>query len=195
MMELSFAIRPADIGDVPDIVALQLLCYGADFHEDAQAFANKITQPDNLCWVAENTENGTLLAYMMSVRATMQHFPCLNMLDYQQPPQGDTLYLHDMAIAPSARGKGIKHQLLNQVLQQAQALQLQQALLVAVQGAQPVWEKQGFQVIDAAEFGLQQVLASYGKEAVLMGRDINTSTSQKGIDTFTIIMYHLWHRL
>lgn len=179
MMETSFLIRQANLDDVPSIVALQLLCYGADFHEKAEAFANKITQPDNLCWVAED-RGGRVVAYVMSVRATSTYFPCLNMQDYRQPQQGDTLYLHDMAIAPSARGRGIKHQLLNQLLQQAQSLHLQQALLVAVQGAQPVWEKQGFQVVDAAALDLQKVLESYGDEAVLMYMRLMEDASTSG---------------
>ncbi|NOL49852.1 GNAT family N-acetyltransferase [Pelistega europaea] len=275
MNQQMWSIRPAKAEDVPHIVALQLLCYGESFHEDAQAFLNKITQKDNLCWVVESNQGGvpyetsakmpkvsksqvhniqypdqlyrqqrqtskqteqqtkvliseqmgqqtnmliseqmgqqtnvliseqmgqqtnvlihvkdnqqhlylddnkfkedtpgSLLAYMMCARATMQYFPCLNMLDYQQPIDGDTLYLHDMAIAPQARGLGLKHQLLTRVLQQAQQLSLKQALLVAVQGAAPVWRKQGFEVVDAQKLGLADVLASYGDDAVLMYRKL-----------------------
>ena len=41
-------------------------------------------------------------------------------------------------------------------------------MLVAVQGAQPIWEKQGFVIANAQELGLAHVLATYGEEAVLM---------------------------
>jgi len=166
-MKKRFVVRQARVEDIKQIDSLQLLCYGPDFYEETQAFLNKITQPDNLCWVATE-ESGELLAYLMCVRATMQNFPCLNCLDYQQAEQTDTLYLHDMSIAPSARGMGIKYELLASVFQQAQALGLKQAMLVAVQGAKPIWEKQGFVVANAQELGLAHVLTSYGEEAVLM---------------------------
>lgn len=170
-MQKRFVVRQARVTDINQIDRLQLLCYGPDFYEEAQAFLNKMTQRDNLCWVATD-ENGELLAYLMCVRATMRHFPCLNSLHYQQAEQGDTLYLHDMSIAPSARGMGIKYKLLMSVFQQAQTLGLKQAMLVAVQGAQPIWEKQGFVVANAHALGLTHVLATYGKEAVLMVKSL-----------------------
>lgn len=159
-------IRPAITNDVEAIVALQKHCYQADFHEVASAFLSKITCADSLCWVAE--EEGKLLAYLMSVPTKAGQVPCLNTENYQVPTDADILYLHDMAISPLARGRGIKHQFLDKVFAQAKQYHLGKAVLIAVQDSSPIWEKEGFEIIEARQLGLAETLSSYGHQARLM---------------------------
>jgi ribosomal protein S18 acetylase RimI-like enzyme len=75
----------------------------------------------------------------------------------------DCLYLHDIAILPQAQGLGIGKQVLSRLVDSAQRLGLKSLCLVAVQGAQSYWAKQGFSRQDGT-----QSLASYPHGAVTM---------------------------
>ena len=79
----------------------------------------------------------------------------------------DCVYLHDFAIAPAHRGQRLAALLLRQVLQNARAAGLRQAVLVAVQGADAWWLRHGF--TPAAP---PQPLASFGAAAVWMTRGL-----------------------
>ncbi|NOL51033.1 GNAT family N-acetyltransferase [Pelistega suis] len=169
-VQQSLTIRPAQEGDVAAICALQKQCYSEAFHENEIAFLSKINGAKGLCWVAEN--QGQLLAYLMSVPVKTPYIPCLNMENYQQPDGADMLYLHDMAIVPHARGLGLKRRLLDKVLAHAQQAHFRQAILIAVQNSVPIWEKEGFSIVDASVLELAEVLQSYGSDAKLMSKTL-----------------------
>lgn len=167
----SLTIRPAQEGDVVAIVALQKRCYREVFHESEQAFLSKIKGSKGFCWIVEGQDK--VLAYLMSVPAKTPYIPCLHMENYQQPEGADILYLHDMAITPQARGQGLKRRLLDKVLVHAHQVHFRQVILIAVQNSVPVWEKEGFSVVDANSLGLEKVLQSYGSDAKLMSKTLS----------------------
>lgn len=100
--------------------------------------------------------------------------PSLNTLLGAIPASADTLYLHDVALLPEARGAGAGTVVLALLLAHAAALKLDRLCLVAVNGSVPYWTRQGFVVTNAV--ALQARLASYGNDARCMVRAVSTAS-------------------
>ncbi|ARU05853.1 hypothetical protein CCO03_15260 [Comamonas serinivorans] len=88
-------------------------------------------------------------------------------------PQADTLYLHDLALQPQARGSGLARRLVREVLAAGQARGLRTAALIAIQGSVPFWQAQGFAGVAPDSAELARKLRSYGAEAQLMRRSLS----------------------
>jgi ribosomal protein S18 acetylase RimI-like enzyme len=86
------------------------------------------------------------------------------------PEAPDTLYVHDLAVAPRALGRGLARRLLAQLLDGARARGLRHSALVSVQGSQGFWAGLGYGV-DAARPRCA-ALASYPGEARYMCRPL-----------------------
>lgn len=81
------------------------------------------------------------------------------------PPQPAALYLHDLALLPTARGSGAAGEVVYYLLDLARGLHLQRVSLVAVSGSAGFWARQGFQALDAVA---PSELQAYGEDAVFM---------------------------
>jgi len=81
----------------------------------------------------------------------------------------EVLYIHDLAIAPDARGLRMGVQLVARAFDAARASGLCEAELVAVEGAHGFWHRLGFREGHSAAIAAK--LASYGADARWMRRD------------------------
>lgn len=61
--------------------------------------------------------------------------------------QADVFYVHDVAVAPRCRGRGIGRLLAARLLDLARARGFTRAELVSVQGSASFWEKFGFRAV------------------------------------------------
>ena len=154
------SLRPALISDIPEILRIQALCYTSIEPEKADAFINKLQQAADCAYVVEDKnniikdsndnahteikENGKLLAYVFALPIRIEQPPTLDADDFIVPQQADCLYLHDLAIDPSARGLGLSAPLLEAFFHTAQVRQLSQASLIAIQNSVPFWQRYGF---------------------------------------------------
>lgn len=155
-------LRPMRPDDLPAVLTLQALAYRPEFHEPPEAFAGKLTHYPQSAWVVE--DDAALLAYLFAQPARRGHPPPLK--DAGRPVCApDALHLHDLAVAPAARGRGIARQLLDTALAWGRAQGLAFATLVAVQDSAQRWRHMGF--IDARP---EKSLASYGPGAVYLVR-------------------------
>lgn len=75
------------------------------------------------------------------------------------------LYLHDMAIGPQSKEKGIGRAAAIKLFEVAQNKGINRVSLVAIQGAESFWSKIGFQEVTGVN-----VCSSYGEKAVLMDK-------------------------
>ncbi len=157
------AMTPVDLDAV---LALQQRCYGVDFLERREAFAAKLAVTDGLgcCWMARD-EDGQRLAYAVSLPICEATLPALDAPRCQRPVSPTLLYLHDMAVAPEARSLGLASRLLERLRESAGALGLGRMGLVAVQGSQPYWQRQGFAEAAALTAPLRAKLTSFGADA------------------------------
>ncbi len=84
------------------------------------------------------------------------------------PARPDTLFIHDIAIAPHARGQGAAAAFLADAADTASAAGLPSLTLVAAYGTARLWRRFGFD--DVADPALAAKLAPYGAEAVYLLR-------------------------
>jgi GNAT superfamily N-acetyltransferase len=96
--------------------------------------------------------------------------PALNTLAERLPADADVLYLHDLALHPGARGRGLTSPVIEQVVRLAQTEGLPAVSLVAVNDATAFWRLRGFE--DAPSPTMATKLASYGSDAAYMIRSL-----------------------
>ena len=83
------------------------------------------------------------------------------------PEECDSLYLHDMAVLPEMRGRGVGELLLRRFEEAARARKLAGSHLVAIQGAETFWRRMGYREKPGVDM---EKLAGYGTAAFLMAK-------------------------
>ncbi len=160
-------IRPMTPTDLPGVLAVQQRCYPPVFHEPSAAFASKLTGAPDTCWVAACADEG-IVAYLVSLPVDAHSLPVLHAAQWQAPAQAQWLYLHDLAVAPLARGRSLAPRLVAQAQRSARALRLRQMVLVAVQGSQGFWQQHGFAAQALPAEAISGKLDSFGPDAQFM---------------------------
>lgn len=148
------AMREADL---PAIHALQCAAYPPDYHEPEAALASHLAAGPETCFVAERENR--LLAYVFA--HPWQGEPPRLHEALPERRQADHLFVHDLAVSPTARGHGTAALLVQAVQQAASTQRLEEIRLVALAQARPFWHRHGFEALPAA------LPACYG-EACLM---------------------------
>ena len=109
---------------------------------------------------------GRLAGYVLSHPWMRFCPPALNQVLRTLPAPTDGVYIHDLAVAPWARGTGAGQELAAAALQAARDSSLPRVGLEAVGESEPFWERQGFRGVDRAYLATK--LASYGAGARYM---------------------------
>jgi len=160
-------VRGLTPADVPAVLRIQALCYGAAFSESAAVFTRRLQAPHHCSWAAEH--GGRVVAYLAAYWSRPGKITPLQG-DFEASAPAHVLYLHDMAVEPALAGRGLAARLLQAALDQARARGVQQAALVAVQGAAGYWRQRGFAPSPPADAQQQAHLATYGAEALYMAQ-------------------------
>lgn len=164
-------LSPLQPRHLAQALTLQSQVYPAFLVEPEAAFASRlhVAAPFNLA--AER--DGTLLAYLLAHGWTRESPPPVGaVLDAART--GDTLYLHDLAVADAARGTGIGRALVERAFALAAAKGLERAELIAVEGAADYWARLGFRAETPAP-ALAAKVAHYGPAARWMWRPLRQS--------------------
>ncbi|RYF19939.1 MAG: N-acetyltransferase [Comamonadaceae bacterium] len=161
------APRALAAADLPGLMAVQRACYGDAYVESAEVFARRLASPAQCSLVL--TRAGHVCAYLAAYRSVRGKVTPLHG-DFDAAPGADTLYLHDMAVLPAWAGQGLAQALLAPLWAQARAEGLRHSALVAVQGSQGYWERQGYTVQALDDAQQRRQLAGYGDGALYMGR-------------------------
>lgn len=149
------AWRAMTADDAAFAAALGLALY-PHLPESVSSFAAKFAATPEACLVASG-EDGSRVGYCVALWAELGRPPKLDDAAYA-PRAHECLHLHDLALAPSARGQGLVAQAVAHLLVVAGALPL---TLVAVNGSAPLWRRFGFVEVAGAA-------ASYGADALYM---------------------------
>ncbi|RIY00302.1 GNAT family N-acetyltransferase [Aureimonas flava] len=152
-------------GDAPAVVALADRVHPT-FHEDAAVFVDRQRLFPAGSLVLPGPA-GTLAAYAVAYPVRRFAPPPLDTVLGALPPDADALYIHDVALAPEWRGRGLAEPAIRRLL--AAAAPLGAATLVSVYGTWPFWARFGFRRVD--DPALAPKLASYGADAVFMLRE------------------------
>ena len=162
-------LRPMVLADLPAVLDVQRACYPGDFQESAATFTQRLQSPANLSCVA--VRGGVVCAYLAAYRSRPGKLTPLNG-GFGTVAQPDTLYLHDLAVAPLAAGQGLAQRRVGHLWAHAAGEGLQHSALVSVQGSQPFWERLGYRVQALADPAQQRHLDSYGAGACYMAKPL-----------------------
>jgi GNAT superfamily N-acetyltransferase len=155
---------------VRDLAQVQILADAihVDHPEDAAVFAERLSLYPHGCLALEEGEH--LTGYALTHPWRFGSPPALNMRLREIPPDPTTYYIHDLALLPSARGKGHALKAGEWLARHAREAGFGNLSLVAVNKSQTFWERLGFHRAEVP--GLEVKLLTYGPDAVLMVRNL-----------------------
>jgi predicted N-acetyltransferase YhbS len=157
-------IRTMREADLHAVLAVQAACYPPAMQEAAEVVLARLRTAPGTVLVACDAER--VCAYVFAYPSRLGAVTPLG-AGFEPAPAADTLYIHDLAVAPRALGQGLARRLVAALLDANQALPW--SALVAVQDSRRFWEGQGFAVQDAGEEGARR-LATYPGGALYMAR-------------------------
>ena len=160
MMQNVVDIRIIEEADIPAVLEIQAVCYTELTPESNESFHAKLRASQSTCFIA--ALEGDVVGYLISLPWEFSSPPALNAETRRLPLSPNCLYLHDLAVTPSARRFGTGRALVEAYLAELKGLGLGRASLIAVQGSGPYWERYGFRAVPLAE-PLKDKLASYGE--------------------------------
>ena len=146
-------------GDMDAVVAVAATAF-PDHPEGRACFAERLALSPATCFALAE-ENAPACGYLIAYPWPFGEVPPLDCLIGSLPERSDTLYLHDLALAPEAQGRGLTGPALDRLI--AQAAGHARIALVSVNGSVPFWRRHGFAVVDSP--ALRAKLATYGPDA------------------------------
>jgi ribosomal protein S18 acetylase RimI-like enzyme len=160
------SISPINENSWDDIVKIQEEAYIDIAPEDVKVLKNKWYSSPQTCAVFTD-RTGKVLAYLLAHPWASETPPKLNEKIFVT--DSSTLFIHDLALALEGRGKNIGKELVQNLIDNAQAQSFVKILLVAVQNSVGFWAKFGFINMPSKE-----ICSSYGKSAQLMVLELET---------------------
>lgn len=147
----------------PEILSLQEKAYLLVEPESLDVLKDKWSRSPSSCFIYRDGEQ--LMGYLLAHAWNKDRPPKL----FQKLPEatnGNIMFLHDLAVADAALGKGIGSKLINHLVKVAALSGYKKIRLVAVQNSRLFWQKHGFTPVDIS------VCESYGADARLMQREV-----------------------
>jgi GNAT superfamily N-acetyltransferase len=154
--------RAMGAADLPAVAALEVLCHAPLPPEGEALFAERLALFPQGCLAVHDAAG--LAGYAVAHPARRGEPPYLGQALGALPAGAACLHLHDLALHPRVRGKGLVGAAVARLAALAQAEGLAQLSLVAVHGTAPLWARQGFAPAAATLHG-------YGGKAVYMLRE------------------------
>lgn len=184
-------LRPLIRRDVNVCVRIEADSYPPSIHEGAALFEKFIKTHSSYCWVVVDDGiaspllgEGEVVGYMLCLPTCMIDVPIsLSSAPLPVTPssKADTLYIHDMAVAPSHRKRGAALVLQQATANIARYDRLRTLTLTAVFGAATYWARKGFEEISRAGLSTeaQARLREYPSEsgACLMILDLDEASA------------------
>lgn len=139
-------MRPADL---PGVVTLAGAAH-PELYESPEVFAEKLALFPDGCLALDDGDALIGYAFAHPWRGAP---PKLNRLLGSIPQASDHFYVHDVALADAARGRGAGAAIVARLVATARAAGLPALELVAVGGAERFWARQGFVATPGAAAG------------------------------------------
>lgn len=165
--DIQFHWRPMVAGDFKRVSKLASAVH-MDFPESDIVLREKHQQYPKGCYIL--VKGNLISGYLLSHPWERYNPPPLNRLLGGLPQRPDTYYIHDLALAASARGHGMAEQIVEVIVKLARSLKLDAVALVAVGGSEGFWEHQKFRIAGTAN--LNNRLETYGAQAHYMERSV-----------------------
>jgi predicted N-acetyltransferase YhbS len=150
--------------DLAAVLAVQAACYPPAMQEAAAVVRARLRASPATVLVARDADG--VCAYLFAYPSRLGKVTPLGG-DFALPAEPDTLYLHDLAVAPRAAGQGVARRLVDAMLARADGLC--HAALVSVQDSRRFWERLGY----APAAGDPAALATYPADALYMTKRLS----------------------
>ena len=156
---MNVIVRRMEFADLPRVMEIQAACYFEVPPESERCVQSKFVASPDTCFVAQR--GSQVIAYLFALPWRFDSPPELELFPCELPATPDCLYLHDLAVAPEARGKEAGLKLVQVFLAALDTFKLSKATLIAVQGTSLYWQRHGFREVAGTPV-LDRKLASYG---------------------------------
>ena len=157
------------VADLPRVLAIQSECYAPQTVEAESVIRCRLEAAPHTAWVAENASG--ICAYLVGYRSRLGKLTPLGG-DFEPHADGDSLYLHDLAVASGAAGCGAGRALIEHAWAQGRAAGLAYSALVSVQDSRAFWQKRGYAVATDLSDEQRQRLATYSGPSYYMVREL-----------------------
>jgi ribosomal protein S18 acetylase RimI-like enzyme len=171
---MTITLRPMLDADLAAVLAVQAACYLPAMQESADIVLARLRTAPETCLVAcEGAGEGAgeddpVCAYVFAYASRLGAVTPLG-AGFSPAPEADTLYIHDLAVAPHALGRGLARRLAVELAALGRARGLPHAALVAVQDSRRFWQGLGFAAHPPGPTGAA-ALATYPGGALYMAR-------------------------
>lgn len=155
--------------DLAGVLRVQAACYPEPMQEPGPVVLARLRAAPATCVVA--CDGGDVAAYLFAYPSILGAVTDLGAA-FEPAARPDTLYLHDLAVAPHALGKGLARGLAGHLLEKGRELGLRWSALVSVQDSAAFWEGLGYRAAAPAACAPGRGLASYPAEARYMRRPL-----------------------
>lgn len=160
---MSVLWRPLRQADLPAVIAIAAIVHPGLPEDRAVLAERQALAPEGALFLEIEAEPA---GYVFSHPAKLGHPPALNSLLNTLPSDPDTFYIHDLALLPSARGRGAAAAVVERLIGVARAYPTMS--LVAVNGSAPFWSRFGF--VAENRPALAPKLSTYGPHTQFMVR-------------------------
>lgn len=157
------ALRQVTEADLTEIETLALATH-PELMEQREVFAEKLELFPEGCLVL--VRNGRVAGYGFSHPWLLNQIPPLNEFLLQLPAAPDCLFIHDVVVAPQARGGNSAQAYIERLSHLARKRAIQRLALVSVYGSHRLWSRFGFVAI--RDDKLASKLKPYGDTARYM---------------------------
>lgn len=164
---MSFTFAPITAADLDAVLAVQAHCYPPAMQEPGPVVLQRIGVAGPTSLVARDA-GGAVCAYVFAFPCRRGYVTPLN-AGFTLPDDADALYVHDLAVAPAALGRGLGKAMVRQLWALAQARGLRHSALVSVQDSLRFWQSLGY--LPAP--GDPAALATYPDVAIYMTRALD----------------------
>lgn len=135
-------IRKIQSADWADIDRIQRACFPPSAIENMKSLRSIADVAPEFCSVAVRDEE--VVGYLLSHPWVADDLPMLNQPVRSCPKDAETLFIHDMAILPFARGAGQASQMVRGAMDRARETGINSASLISVQDTVEFWIRFGF---------------------------------------------------
>lgn len=161
--------RAMTANDIADVQRISDLLH-PDYPERDEVVAEKLMLSPSTHFMAVD-DGGISRGYAVAYPWIANDMPRLDTFIRKLPDKPEVLYIHDVALLPSARGGPLVPDLLRRLSKAARAQNLGGFTLAAMYGSETAWFRHGFWRVQAKGELVDQ-LAPYGP-AVFMSRPLD----------------------
>jgi len=158
-------MTPADLAAV-EVIALALY---PDLPERPAIYAERLALAPDGCLVLAAARSPDIVGYAVTHPWHGDAPPPLDSLLGEVPRPPPAWHVHDVAVLPSARGRGFAARALRQIGGRAAAAGAAWLTLVAIGGKADFWRRAGFAPVANGD---APALASYGADALFMAASV-----------------------